>query len=115
MAAALVAYVAMHTPLRDPIADLFGLGRRTCYFCLPPVTGFDFPDSLAVAALLLLAALAAWALAVRFPWPAYERLLVFGLATIALVTVPAAIIGGLASLFGWSLLRPPAGPLLAAI
>lgn len=115
MAAALAAYVAMHTPLRDPIAGAFGLGRRTCYFCLPSPTGFDFPDSLAAAALLLLAAVAAWAVADRLPWPAYERLLVFGFATIALVTVPAATIGGLGSLFGGTLLRPPAGPLLAAI
>lgn len=115
MAVALVAYAAMHSPLRDPIAGLFGLERRTCYFCLPPATGFDFPDSLAAAALIVSAALAAWALAVRFPGPAYERLLVFGLGAIALVTVPAAIVGGLASLFGGSFLRPPAGPLLAAV
>ncbi len=115
MAAGLVAYAVMHTPLRDSIAGAFGFDRPTCYFCLPPVTGFDAPDSLAVAVLLLLAALAAWALAARFPGSGSERVLVFGLAALTLVTVPAAIVGGLASLMGGTYLRPPAGPLLAAI
>jgi hypothetical protein len=115
MAAALVVYVVLHSPLRDPIAMVFGLERRTCYFCLPPLTGFDLPDSLAAGALLLLATVAAWAVADRCSWPAYERVLLFGLATVALVTVPAAFIGGLASLFGGTYLRPPAGLLLAAI
>jgi hypothetical protein len=115
MAAALAVYVVLHSPLRDPIAMVFGQERRTCYFCLPPPTGFDLPDSLAAGALLLLAAVAAWAVAERCSWPAYERVLLFGLATVALVTVPAAIIGGLASLFGGTYLRPPAGLLLAAI
>jgi len=115
MAATLVAYVVMHSPVRDAIGGAFGFDRRTCYFCLPRVTGFDAPDSLAAAVLLLLSLLAAWSLAARFPGPRYDRLLVFGLAALALVTVPASMLGGLASLLDETYLRPPAGPLLAAI
>ncbi|HKP21650.1 MAG TPA: hypothetical protein VJT68_09040 [Thermoleophilaceae bacterium] len=123
MASALAVYVLLHSPLRDFVTRAFGLERRTCYFCLPQLprvgvpdlTGVSVPDSLAAGALLILAALAAWALAERGSWPAYDRLIVLGIAWIALVAVPAAIVGGLASLLGGSYLRPPAGPLLAAI
>jgi len=115
MAAALVAYVVLHTPLRDSVAGAFGFNRRTCYFCLPPLTGFDVPDSLAAAALLMLGVVGAWALSARLPWPRHDRLLVFGVAAVTLVIVPAAMLGGLASLVGETYLRPPAGPLLAAI
>jgi len=115
MAAALAAYVVLHSPLRDPVTTALGLERRTCYFCLPAVTGFTFPDSLTAGALFVLAGFAAWALSARGSWPAYDRLLVLAIAWIALVTVPAAMLGGLASLLGGTYLRPPAGPLLAAI
>jgi hypothetical protein len=122
--AALAAYIALHSPLRDRITGLVGFDRTTCYFCSPAGSGFELPDSLAwselpdalaAAALILLAAFAAWAVAARFAWPAFEKLLVFGLATVAFVTVPAAALGGLASLFGGTFLRPPAGLLLTSI
>ena len=115
MASALVAYLVLHSPLRDLVTTTFGLERRTCYFCLPAASGFTLPDSLAAAALLAVAGFAAWALAARGSWPGYDRLLVLGVGWIALITVPAAVVGGLASLFGGTYLRPPAGPLLAAI
>src|SRR5215207_194673 len=108
MAAALAAYVVLHSPLRDPVTTALGLERRTCYFCLPAVTGFTFPDSLTAGALFVLAGFAAWALSARGSWPAYDRLLVLAIAWIALVTVPAAMLGGLASLLGGTYLRPPA-------
>jgi hypothetical protein len=124
MAAALAAYIAMHSPLRDPIGEIVGFHRPTCYFCLDSLSGFELPgslpgseapDSLAAAALILLAGFAGWAVAARFAWPVYEQLLVFGLVTVALVIVPAAAIGGLGSLTGETYLRPPAGPLLTSI
>jgi hypothetical protein len=124
IAAALAAYVALHSPLRDSITEIVGFERTTCYFCEPAGTGFELPDtlswselsdSLAAAALLLLACIGGWAVSARFEWPAYERVLVFGLATVALVTVPAAAIGALGSLIGEPLLRPPGGLLLTSV
>src|ERR671910_632542 len=124
MAAALAVYIAMHSPLRDPIGEIFGFERRTCYFCLDSLSGFELPDSLpgsevpdslAAAALILLAGFAGWAVSARFAGPAYERVLVFGLLTVGLVIVPAAAIGGLASLTGGSYLRPPGGLILTSI
>jgi hypothetical protein len=124
IAAALAAYVALHSPLRDSITEIVGFERTTCYFCEPAGTGFQLPDtlswselsdSLAAAALLLLACLGGWAVSARFEWPAYERALVFGFATVALVTVPAAAIGALGSLIGEPLLRPPGGLLLTSV
>jgi hypothetical protein len=124
MAAALAAYIALHSPARDPIGELAGFERPTCYFCLSSLEGLELPaslpgselsDSLAAAALILLAGFAGWAISAWFAWPAYERLLVFGLATVALVTVPAAALGGLASLLDETFLRPPGGLLLASI
>ena len=124
VAAALAAYVALHSPVRDSIGELVGFERKTCYFCLSSLDGLEFPgslpgseasDSLAAAVLILLAGLAGWAVSARFAWPAYEQLLVFGLSTVALVTVPAAALGGLASLLGETFLRPPGGLLLTSI
>jgi hypothetical protein len=124
IAAALAAYIALHSPLRDHITDVVGFERTTCYFCSPAGTGFELPDalpgseladSLAAATLILLACLAGWAISARFAWPAYEKVLVFGLATVALVTVPAAALGGLASLLSEPLLRPPGGLLLTSV
>jgi hypothetical protein len=124
MAAVLAAYVALHSPARDSIGELAGFDRDTCYFCLSSLSGIELPgslpgsaasDSLAAAALIVLAALAGWAVSGRFAWPAYERFLVFGLATVALVTVPAAALGGLASLLDETFLRPPGGLLLTSI
>jgi hypothetical protein len=124
MAVALAAYVTLHSPVRDPIGELVGFERETCYFCLSSLDGLELPgslpgsaasDSLAAVVLFGLAGLAAWAVSARFAWPAYERLLVFGLATVALVTVPAAALGGLASLLDETFLRPPGGLLLTSI
>lgn len=115
MTVAMAAYAAMHSPLRDAIGSVLGFSRSTCYFCASAPKGLDAADSLSTAALFLLAALAAWAIAAQLDWTAYDRLLVFGLATVALVTVPAALIGGLASLTGGEYLRPPGGPLLVSV
>jgi hypothetical protein len=115
MCAAFVAYIVLHTPLRNEIAGLIDIGNRSCYLCAHSLTGRDIADSIAAATLLLLAVAGGWMLAIRCAFPSYEKVLVFGVATIGLVTVPAAAIAGLASLLNGTYLRAPVGPLLAAI
>jgi hypothetical protein len=122
--AGLALYVAMHSPLRDPVLGLAGFERETCFFCDTSLAGFDLPgslpgselgDALAAAVLIVLATAGGWAVAARFDWALHEKLLAFGLATVALVTIPAAAVGGIASLVGEAYLRPPGGLLLTAI
>jgi hypothetical protein len=115
MLLALGAYVTLHTPLRAAIAHLLGFSSRGCYVCAQNVTGTDVAHAAVAAVLLLAAATGAAATASHFDGRRYEWPLIFGLALIGFVTVPASAIGGLASLTGGGYLRPPAGPLLASI
>ena len=116
MVAAFGLYVVAHSPLRDVIAASLRMKSRACYFvCADALTFNGAGDSLSAWALILTAMLAAWILTDWFDGASYERPLVFGLSGIALITVPAAMIGGLASLSGKALLRPPLGPLVSAI
>ncbi len=88
---------------------------RACYFGCGGVPAGRVADSLAAFALVASALLAACVLADRWDAPSYEWPLVFGLAAIAGVVVPAAALGGLAAWRGTSSLRAPGGPLLAAV
>lgn len=116
MAVALGVYVVVHSPLRDVIAAALGLRSRACYFlCAEALTLNGVVGSLSAWALIVVAALAAWIVSDWFEGPSYERPLVFGISALAFVAVPAAIIGVLASWSGTQMLRPPGGPLLAAI
>jgi hypothetical protein len=115
MLLALGAYVTLHTPLRGVIANLLGFSSRGCYLCARTVTGSDLAHAAVAAVLVLAAVTAAAATASYFNGPRYEWPLIFGLAVIGFVTIPAGAIGGLASLTGGGYLRPPAGPLLASI
>jgi hypothetical protein len=112
MVGAFALYVVMHSPLRDLIAASLGLRSRVCYFVCGE-TGVG--QSSAAAWVLIACALgAAWVTAAWFGHRE-ERLLAFGLLALAFVSVPAAAIGGVATWTGTVLLRPPAGPLLAAV
>jgi hypothetical protein len=115
MVLSLVGYVALHTPLRGALAHLLGVSTRGCYLCARTVTSTDVAHAVAAAVLLLAALVAARVVAGRFIGGDGERVVVYALAATALLTVPAAILGGLASLVGGSFLRPPGGPLLASI
>lgn len=115
MLAAAAAYLAFHTPLRQVLAGALGISSRGCYLCARGVAGADLAHALAAMVLVAAAGAAGWAIAARWGPPRHERPLMLGITTIALVTVPAAVVGGLASLTGGSYLRPPAGPLLAAL
>jgi hypothetical protein len=107
MLLALGAYVTLHTPLRTAIAHLLGFSSRGCYLCAEGVSGADAAHAAVAAVLLLLAACAAAATTSRFDGTRYERPLIFGLAVTGFVTVPAAAVGGLASLTSGTFLRPP--------
>lgn len=112
----LALYIAIHSPLRDIIAALFGKRPQPCYFvCGDTLMRISTIDSIAAIALIVGALLAAWIVADAFDGASYERPLIFGLSTFAFVVIPAATIGGVASFSGTQLLRPPTGPLLAML
>ena len=116
MVAILVAYAAAHSPVLRLLARLAGAGSGTCYFLCSGWAAYGHPmDAAAAIACVLLAVFAAWAVGRRWTGLASERAVGFGLVAMTLAAVPAAWIG----LLGWAVehpfLRPPAGPLLAAI
>lgn len=93
-------YVAAHLPVREALRRL-GDGRPM--------------DAITALAALLAATVGGWILSSCLPARRTERLVLFGLGTLALATVPAAILGAL----GWALdrtpLQPPLGPLSTAL
>lgn len=110
-----LAYVATHSPVLGWIGRGLGLRVGRCYFsCGGWVAGRPI-DMLAAWLLLGAAASAAWWLAGSRGVHAFERPLAFGLALLGLIAVPAAAVGAIAWALGMPLLRPPQGPLLAAI
>ncbi|HEV7665718.1 MAG TPA: hypothetical protein VGQ62_19465, partial [Chloroflexota bacterium] len=111
----LAAYVIIHSPARRLAASVLGRTTGACYFCQSWVPPLDVLNSLSALALLVLVVLGAWSIAAIFDGVDYERPLVFSLTALALLSVPASIIGGLAALVGVPLLRPPLGPLLSAL
>jgi hypothetical protein len=115
IAAAFGLYVTAHSPLRDIISASLGLKSRACYFvCADALTFHGAADSLSAWTLIVAAIVAAWFVSDWFDGASYERPLVFGLSALGFISVPAAIFGGLGSLSGSALLRPPLGPLLSA-
>ena len=115
MVAAAAAYAVLHTALRGAIADWLGLSHRGCYLCAPSIPGFNAGDAIAALVLICASVLAASAITSRFDGRSFERPLTFGLVTAALIVAPAAALGGIGSLFDGAYLRPPAGPLIAAL
>lgn len=110
-----MAYAGLHSPLREVLAAALGISSRGCYLCLASAPGDRIVEALAATLLVLIAAVGAWALVDRLDVARYERPVAFGLMALALVTGPAAAVGGLASLTGTPLLRPPTGLLLCAV
>lgn len=111
--ASFVVYVAMHSPLRGIVAEALGTSSRGCYLCVS--TPSPAPSALPALLLVFAAVLAAASTTVLVSGRRYERPMVFGLLLAAFATVPPALIAGVASALGTAYLRPPVGPLLAAI
>src|SRR5262249_51160846 len=102
-------------PLRSSIASLFGYSSADCYPCGGTPGIHRFADSAAALILIVLAALAAAFAATLLIEATAERILAFGLLALGFIVVPSALLGGLGSVLGVGLLRPPAGPLVAAL
>jgi hypothetical protein len=115
VAGILLLYIAMHSPLREVIASLLRMKSRGCFFCTPPLTAQQVIYGVSGIIFLMSSLLAAWVLVERFDGPRYDRVLAFALYAMSLIVVPVAFIGEIGYLIGTGLLRPPIGPLLAAI
>jgi hypothetical protein len=116
MAGMLAVYVLLHSPLRDLIATTLGLHSRVCYFvCDDVVTVGPILDAVSAWVLIVTAMLAGSTLTAWSGVASYERPLVFGLGTLACISGPSATIAVIAGWTGTTLLRPPAGPLMAAL
>jgi len=114
MAAAM--YFLFHSPLRDLVAAALGLSSRVCYFvCTDAVTFGTLATALSAWTLIVLAMLAAARVAGGPELASFERPLVFGLAMLGFISVPASVIAGVAGWTSTRLLKPPGGPLLAAL
>jgi hypothetical protein len=115
MAAALVAYVALHTPIRGAIARALGVDPRGHYFYGAWLDIGRSLDGLTALVLIALALVAALFASRELTEISYERPLVFGVCMLALIAVPAATVAGIGSAIHEPLLRPPQGPLLSAL
>jgi hypothetical protein len=115
MAGAFGLYLIAHSPLREVIAGSLGVKSRAYYFiCANFLTFNRAADLLSAWTLIVAAILAAWIVSDWFEGPTYERPLTFGLSGLGFISVPAAIIGGVAEWNGQPSLRSPQGPLLVA-
>jgi hypothetical protein len=114
MCLAAAGYVAFHTPARSLIAAVLGRDAQGCYLCLG-----SLPPSLtaSASAWLLIGMAAVAGLAVSASWRGvfHERLVCLLVTCTALIVVPSSIVGLFGSWLGQPLLRPPLGPLIAAI
>lgn len=109
-------YVALHSPLRDAIASALGFHQVNPY-PLPqdrPTAG-GTADAASGFVLIASAIAASWLAASSASVRRYERPLVLVLCTLAFISVPAALVAGLGSWTHSAPLRPPKGPLLAAV
>ena len=116
MLAILAVYVAVHSPAVGVIGRAVGHRAATCYFVCSGWAPNGRPlDAIAAIVCLLLAGWAGRLLVSRLDCERAERLLAFGLVTLALIVAPAAWLGLVAWAAGLPALRPPLGPLLTAV
>jgi hypothetical protein len=115
MAAVLVLYIVVHSPLNHALASAFGFSSSQCYPCGGTPGAARFVDSFVALLFLVLALLAGAFVASLLADAAAERALAFGLATLAFVVVPSSFLAALGSALHSGLLRPAGGPLLSAL
>jgi hypothetical protein len=112
----LLAYVAVHSPALSIIAQLTGLRASRCYFaCSGWIAGSQPGAAPAALLALALAVLGGWIAASWLPLRPADRPVAFGLVTLTLATVPAALIGLIGWILGSTPLKPPVGPLISAL
>jgi hypothetical protein len=109
------AYMLLHSPARALVASLAGTQARGCYFCIDAAVLGQLASPLAGLVLVAAALMAAWVLSGTFDAPADERLLAFGVVAVGLITGPAAALGSVGYWQAQAWLRPPLGPLIAAV
>jgi hypothetical protein len=115
MSLIVLAYVATHSPALRWLGR--GLGPRVgrCYFSCGGWASGRPVDMIAAWLLLAAAGATAWWLAGCRRAESFERPLVFGIALLGLIAVPAAMTGAIGWALGLPLLRPPVGPLLTSV
>ena len=115
MAVTFVLYIAVHSPLRDMVASMLRMQSRGCFFCTYPLTLDNFLNGLSSILFVIAAITAGWMLADQFAAPAFDRVLSFGLYGLALITLPASALGGIAYASGLKTLHPPLGPVVSSL
>src|SRR2546423_3604974 len=93
LVALLALYALMHSPIRSLIAGLLRTDSRGCYFCLAAYPWSEIATPVTGVLLVVLSLLAAWFIADHVDTLSYERPLVFGLAALAGIGMPAAVLG----------------------
>jgi hypothetical protein len=115
MAAALGAYVCVHSPLVISLAGMFGRVWTSPYFVSSQGILLGSAIASVAATTAIIAALAAADVVTRSGAGAtYERPLAYAVTAFAFVVIPAAFVGAVAGWTGTALLRPPLGPLIVA-
>ena len=115
MAAALVLYIVVHSPLNHAFASVFGFSSSQCYPCGETPGAERIVDSFVALLFVALALLAGAFVATLLADAAAERALASGLVALAFVVVPSSFVAVLGSALHAGLLRPPAGPLVGAL
>jgi hypothetical protein len=115
MAVALVAYIVVHSPAQRLLQEIIGATIPGC----PGVCDFEGLWQVARAAmaiwLIATAALGAWAVVERTSFATFERPVTWAVIAFALITIPAAFIGGLSDVASLPLLKAPLGYVLASV
>src|SRR4029450_11008734 len=73
----LIAYVALHSPMRGVIASRLGLESSQCYLCAVKPGTTSTADFVTASVLLLAAVVAGFIVADRFGGTGYEKPLIF--------------------------------------
>ncbi len=107
-----VLYGLLHSPLRPTVDTWLGTDSECISLCGPGLG--QVAAQLTMAWYFGWAALAATVLVPLLGLRAWERPVAWGVLAFALVSVPAALVGGTGDLVGRNLLRLPYGPLLGS-
>lgn len=111
----LTLYGALHSPLRELLRFVHGRTTGECLLCAEALLWSAALTPLSAWLCLSLAFVATVTVSSQFRGAPYERWLIGGLSGLAWIVVPAATVGEFADIADLALLRPPLGPLIAAV